>query len=227
MSIDNPSDDAPRPPAERRFPRRHGPRAGADPAMKKQEEPAEIVPHETGNGNGQPPEPAAAPIVEEAPAQAAVPTQHQPQQQGHQQNFRQQRRSMFDMAKLDLETLSDLRERAEDMGLAGYTRLKKDDLIIQLLRTQAERNGLELRGGVLDIVDDGIGFLRADTTCPARRTSMFARRRSALRPAHRRHGRSARCARPRTARSITACCASRRSMASIPKRPRIGRTSRS
>jgi transcription termination factor Rho len=82
------------------------------------------------------------------------------------QNFRQQRRNMFDMAKLELETLGELRDRAKDLGITGYTRLKKDDLIIQLLRTQAEKNGLELRGGVIDIVDDNIGFLRAEHYLP-------------------------------------------------------------
>ena len=62
--------------------------------------------------------------------------------------------------------MSDLRERAKELGITGYTRLKKDDLIIQLLRTQAEKNGLELRGGVIDIVDDNIGFLRAEHYLP-------------------------------------------------------------
>ncbi|MCL6510873.1 MAG: transcription termination factor Rho [Anaerolineae bacterium] len=73
---------------------------------------------------------------------------------------------MFDMARLEHETLSELRERARELGISGYSRLKKDDLIIQLLRAQAERNGLELRGGVIDIVDDNIGFLRAEHYLP-------------------------------------------------------------
>ena len=90
--------------------------------------------------------------------------QAQQTQQG--QNFRPQRRNMFDMAKLEQETLAELRERAKDMGVTGHTRLKKDDLIIQLLQAQAEKNGLELRGGVIDVVDDNIGFLRAEHYLP-------------------------------------------------------------
>ncbi len=82
------------------------------------------------------------------------------------QGGRQQRRNMFDMARLEHETLSELRERAKELGISGYSRLKKDDLIIQLLRAQAEKNGLELRGGVIDIVDDNIGFLRAEHYLP-------------------------------------------------------------
>ncbi|MBO9344262.1 MAG: transcription termination factor Rho [Chloroflexi bacterium] len=73
---------------------------------------------------------------------------------------------MFDMARLEHETLSELRERAKEMGISGYSRLKKDDLIIRLLRAQAERNGLELRGGVIDINEDNIGFLRAEHYLP-------------------------------------------------------------
>jgi transcription termination factor Rho len=73
---------------------------------------------------------------------------------------------MIDMAQLEGENLNDLRERAKEMGVSGYSRLKKDDLIIRLLQAQAERQGLELRGGVLDIVDDNIGFLRAEHYLP-------------------------------------------------------------
>jgi transcription termination factor Rho len=121
-----------------------------------QEESTQSAPLEAMNGNGAEALPA---VVEEAAAVAPSPA---PQQQGG----RQQRRNMFDMARLEHETLSELRERARELGISGYSRLKKDDLIIQLLRAQAEKNGLELRGGVIDIVDDNIGFLRAEHYLP-------------------------------------------------------------
>ncbi len=104
------------------------------------------------NGNGAE---GAPTVVEEGVATPPAP-----------QGGRQQRRNMFDMARLEHETLSELRERAKELGISGYSRLKKDDLIIQLLRAQAEKNGLELRGGVIDIVDDNIGFLRAEHYLP-------------------------------------------------------------
>jgi transcription termination factor Rho len=44
--------------------------------------------------------------------------------------------------------------------------MKKDDLILRIMRTEAERQGLELRGGILDIVNEGMGFLRADQYLP-------------------------------------------------------------
>jgi transcription termination factor Rho len=82
------------------------------------------------------------------------------------QNQRPPRRNLFEMTTLDKETLEQLRVRAEDFGIESYGRLKKDDLIIKLLCVQAERNGFEMRGGVIDIVDDNIGFLRAEHYLP-------------------------------------------------------------
>ncbi len=83
-----------------------------------------------------------------------------------QQPARQPRRNMFEMAQLDKEALEQLRERAKEFNLVGADKSKKDDLIVRLLRAQAERNGLEMRGGVIDVVDDNIGFLRAEKYLP-------------------------------------------------------------
>ncbi len=72
----------------------------------------------------------------------------------------------MDIAELEQRTLEDLRNMARDANVAGFSRLKKQDLIVRLLRDKAEKQGHELRGGVLDIVDDGIGFLRSDHYMP-------------------------------------------------------------
>jgi transcription termination factor Rho len=71
-----------------------------------------------------------------------------------------------DIAELEQKTLSELRELAKEMDVSGYSRLKKEDLVLRLLRAQAERQGLIFGGGVLDIIDDGIGFLRSDHYLP-------------------------------------------------------------
>ncbi len=71
-----------------------------------------------------------------------------------------------DIAELENKTLSELREVARDMGISGYSRLKKEDLVLRLLRAQAEEQGLIFGGGVLDVIDDGIGFLRSDHYLP-------------------------------------------------------------
>lgn len=72
----------------------------------------------------------------------------------------------LDYAELERKTLSELRELAKEQGISGYTRLKKSDLIFRLLRAKAEREGLIFGGGVLQIVEEGIGFLRSDHLLP-------------------------------------------------------------
>lgn len=72
----------------------------------------------------------------------------------------------LDYSGLDNKNLTDLRDLAKEQGVSGYTRLKKTDLIFRLLRAKAEREGLIFGGGVLQIVEDGIGFLRSDHLLP-------------------------------------------------------------
>ncbi len=73
---------------------------------------------------------------------------------------------VLNYSELDSKTLTDLREIAKEQSISGYTRLKKTDLIFRLLRAKAERDGLIFGGGVLQIVEDGIGFLRSDHLLP-------------------------------------------------------------
>ena len=70
------------------------------------------------------------------------------------------------MAELEDCTLDELREIARSLAMSGYTRLKKHDLIILLLRANAEKQGYIFGGGILEIVQDGIGFLRSDHLLP-------------------------------------------------------------
>lgn len=68
----------------------------------------------------------------------------------------------MDIGQLEKKTLEELRQMAREVDIAGFSRMKKQDLILALLRAYAEKRGYKLRGGVLEIVDDGMGFLRAD-----------------------------------------------------------------
>jgi transcription termination factor Rho len=72
----------------------------------------------------------------------------------------------MDIADLEAKTLTELRDLARDMDISGFSRLKKEDLILRLLRAKAEREGLIFGGGVLDIVDENMGFLRAENYMP-------------------------------------------------------------
>ena len=68
----------------------------------------------------------------------------------------------MNISELEGKTLSDLQELARSMSLSGYTRLKKYDLIMRLLKADTEAQGLIFGGGTLEIIQDGIGFLRSD-----------------------------------------------------------------
>lgn len=72
----------------------------------------------------------------------------------------------MNIAELELRTLEELRDMAREKDISGYSRLKKDDLILRLLQAQAEEQGFIFRGGALEIIQDGIGFLRSDHLLP-------------------------------------------------------------
>jgi len=72
----------------------------------------------------------------------------------------------LNIAELDLKTLHELRELAKEYNISGFSRMKKEELIKQILCAQAERQGLIFGGGVLEIIQDGIGFLRSNHLLP-------------------------------------------------------------
>src|SRR3546814_674077 len=57
-------------------------------------------------------------------------------------------------------TASELLELAESQGLENIARIKKQDLVFQLLRAAARRGEQIHTEGVLEIMQDGYGFLR-------------------------------------------------------------------
>ena len=72
----------------------------------------------------------------------------------------------MNIVELETRNVDELRDMAREMDLSGHTRLKKHDLIIRLLKAKAEQQGYIFGGGVLDIVQEGIGFLRSDHLLP-------------------------------------------------------------
>jgi transcription termination factor Rho len=63
--------------------------------------------------------------------------------------------------ELENEPLVKLRAMAKELGIQNANRLKKETLAIQIRQVEAEKEGVELRGGILEIMSEGIGFLRA------------------------------------------------------------------
>ncbi len=72
----------------------------------------------------------------------------------------------MDMADLEGLRLQELRELARDYQVSGYSGLKKDDLILLLLKAKAEREGFSFGGGILEVSSEGIGFLRSSRYAP-------------------------------------------------------------
>ena len=67
---------------------------------------------------------------------------------------------------LDLSTLKDLStvaltKIARDLEIPGATGMRKQELIFEILRARAEKAGLIFSEGVLEVLPDGFGFLRA------------------------------------------------------------------
>jgi transcription termination factor Rho len=70
------------------------------------------------------------------------------------------------LTDLETKTRDELQELAKEMGIVGYTGLKKQDLIFRLLQAQTEQQGYLFGGGILEIVEEGYGFLRRDGFLP-------------------------------------------------------------
>ncbi len=134
--------------------------------------------------------------------------------------------SGLNIAELETKTREDLMDIAKELGISGYSSLKKQDLIFRLLQAQTEREGNIFSGGVLEIVDDGYGFLRGESLVPGLNdvyVSQSQIRRFALRTGDYVTGQ---VRPPKDSESTTGCCGSRRSTASTRRSRRAGPTSR-
>jgi transcription termination factor Rho len=63
--------------------------------------------------------------------------------------------------ELENEPLSKLRGMAKTLNIPNYNRMKKESLAMMIREAEAQKEGIELRGGILEIMSEGIGFLRA------------------------------------------------------------------
>jgi transcription termination factor Rho len=58
-------------------------------------------------------------------------------------------------------SIQKLTQIAKDLSVAGATGMRKQDLIFQILKAQTEQSGFIFSEGVLEVLPDGFGFLRA------------------------------------------------------------------
>jgi len=70
----------------------------------------------------------------------------------------------MNLAELKEKTVADLNVVAKELNVTGTSGLRKQELIFKILEAQTEKNGLVFGEGVLEILPDGFGFLRAPSS---------------------------------------------------------------
>jgi len=70
---------------------------------------------------------------------------------------------MESMTELEDKTRDELEVMAKECGITGYSSLKKAELIRHILQSQAVQQGNLFVSGVLEIMNEGYGFLRQDS----------------------------------------------------------------
>ena len=67
----------------------------------------------------------------------------------------------MNLSEIKTKPITELVDIAQDLGLTDVGRLKKQDIIFQIFKKQADE-GIDIHGGgVLEILNDGFGFLRS------------------------------------------------------------------
>ena len=67
----------------------------------------------------------------------------------------------MDIVELKSKTISELLDLAEDLGIPGLSGLRKQEMIFKILEAKTEKDGFIFAEGVLQILDEGYGFLRS------------------------------------------------------------------
>ena len=75
-------------------------------------------------------------------------------------------RNDLDIADLQEMSVNELRQVSRDLELDSVSGEPKDDLVDRILRRQTERAGHAYATGILDIVDEGYGFMRRHGLLP-------------------------------------------------------------
>lgn len=68
----------------------------------------------------------------------------------------------MNILELESKPLTELRQIAKGFEIQNANRLKKEALILKIRKADADKEGLEIRGGILEIMNEGIGFLRSE-----------------------------------------------------------------
>jgi len=67
----------------------------------------------------------------------------------------------MDVNELQALKIRDLTKLAQDLEIQGYSGLNKQELIVKILEAHDEKEGLMHARGVLEVLNEGYGFLRS------------------------------------------------------------------
>ncbi len=70
------------------------------------------------------------------------------------------------IAELETKSLNELQDLAKDLNIPNFRRFRKQELIMKILQIQTEQSGLMFRSGILEIMQEGYGFLRTSGYLP-------------------------------------------------------------
>jgi transcription termination factor Rho len=96
-----------------------------------------------------PPAPAPAAPPPEAPVASAVAEESAAKE------------AALNLKKLKAKKIAELAQLAKNFNVEGAANMRKQELIFAILGAQTEQNGFVVGEGVLEILPDGFGFLRA------------------------------------------------------------------
>src|SRR5438445_8436763 len=121
------------------------------------------APARTANGSTTPDQPTTQVADTPAPeppttAQSSQPQQSPPPQPQQQQQQRREGLRITDLKDMSIQKLTQI---AKDLSVGGATGMRKQELIFQILKAQTEQSGFIFSEGVLEVLPDGFGFLRA------------------------------------------------------------------
>ena len=66
-----------------------------------------------------------------------------------------------ELAELKTKTIAELLKTAEDLDIPGVSGLRKQELIYKIMESRSNANGAIFAEGVLEIMEEGYGFLRS------------------------------------------------------------------
>jgi transcription termination factor Rho len=67
----------------------------------------------------------------------------------------------MDIVELKSKTVAELQDLAEELGIPNVSGLRKQEMIFKILEAKTEKDGFIFAEGVLEILDEGYGFLRS------------------------------------------------------------------